>query len=217
MSHVLVICARRYNGHELWTALEVMMDRGHTFEVVSTQLQIADELTLRPNVISRKVYDVPNDEGFDGIMVVSGNMADTEAYWHDDHVVGLIKKFDAASKGIAAICCSVPTIAPVAAGKRVSFFPLIRSRDRLRNHGAILTTVTLSVDDRLVTAEHQMATQMWAEEFCNVLEGKPTQYTFHDSGYTPKGRPRWPPKEVQALIDQKNANANNKNNGNSSS
>lgn len=205
MSHVLVVCARRYNGHELWTALDVMQDRGHTFEVVSTDRIIRDELTLQPNSIERLVYDVQVQdavEQFDGIMIVSGNMSDTEAYWSDNHVLALIQAFADADKAIAAICCSVPTIRGVARGKRVSFFPLLRSRDALRNAGAILTTVTLTVDGKLVTAEHQMATQMWAEEYCNVLEGLPPQYTFHDSGYTPKGRPRRPPKEVQKVLDQ---------------
>lgn len=202
MAKVLVVCAQRYNGHELWTALGVMQSRGHKFEVVSTDTLIRDEITLRPNTIERRVYDVSLDEvsNFDGIMIVSGNMSDTEAYWTDAHVLDLIDTFENNSKAIAAICCSVPTIRHVAAGRRVSFYPLVRSRDALRMSGAILTNVTLSVDGRLVTAEHQMATEMWAEEYCNVLEGKPPIYKFHESGFRPLGIPRHPPKEIRKII-----------------
>ena len=201
MSHVLVVCAKRYNGHELWVALGVMQARGHTFEVVSQAPQIRDELTLRPNTIKRTVWDVDPIEApnFDGIMIVSGNMADTEAYWDDRHVQSLIKAINTEHKAVGAICCSVPTISGVASGKKVSFYPLVRSRERLRNAGAILQTVALSVDGNLITAEHQMASQVWAEEFCNFLEGLPQQHVFVDSQYTPRGRERKPIADLERL------------------
>src|ERR1700757_3126559 len=91
---VLVVCARRYNGHELWMSLGVLRDRSHTFEVVSQATLIRDEITYRPNTIERTVYEVGTlelQERFDAMMVISGNMADTEKYWHDNHVLQLIE------------------------------------------------------------------------------------------------------------------------------
>ena len=203
MSHILVVCARRYNGHELWTALGVIKNRGHTFELISTDYVIQDEITLRPNKINRTIDDVSPDEitegKFDAFMIVSGNMADTEAYWRHSKVLSYIKATDELNLPIAAICCSVPTIREVASGKKVSFFPLIRSRELLSRAGAILQTVALTSDANLVTAEHQMASQMWAEDFCNMIEGKPSEYFLQEPGYTPKGRERKPIKEVEAL------------------
>lgn len=198
---VLVICAKQYNGHELWTALGIMQRRGIEFEVVSTQREIKDEISFQPNIIDRTVGDLlPNEMfDFDGIMIVSGNMKDTEAYWRDERVLNQIRMADQMGKAIAAICCSVPTIREVAKGKRVSFFPLIRSRMLLEEAGAVLTTVAVSVDGRLVTAEHQMATQLWATAFSNILEGKPDGVNLVDSGFTPKGRERKPIKEIEAL------------------
>ncbi len=194
MSRLLVVCAKRYNGHELWTMLGVVRQAGHTFEVVSQDTLIRDELTLRPNTIKRKVWEVDPSEldNYDGIVIVSGNMKDTEAYWDDRHVLNLIEASAERGKLVAAICCSVPTIRTVAHGKAVSFYPLVRSRERLTNAGAILRTVALTVDGKLVTAEHQMATQMWAEEIVAVLEGKPPIYELRDSQYTPQGNPRKP-------------------------
>jgi len=202
--HLLVICAKRYNGHELWTLLGVLQERGHTFEVVSQATLIRDELTLRPNTIKRVVHDVPLDEhaDFDAICVVSGNMADTEAYWEDKHVQALLKVFRDNDKVCAAICCSVPTLAPICKDVKVSFFPLMRSRDHLRWHGAILQNTSLTVDGKTITAENQMITQMWAEEICNVLEGKPVEHKFEDSGFVPKGSERRMPPEVRASIDE---------------
>lgn len=200
---VLVICARKYNGHELWTTLGVLQERGHSFEVVSTDLIIKDEKTFQSNVVERRVYDIDPSkvQTFDGLIVVSGNMADTEAYWDDKHVQSLVGEMRQLSRPVAAICCSVPTLAPICAGVKVSFFPLIRSRKRMLAVGAIPTNVALTVDQGIATAEHQMASMMWAHEIANLLENKPPQFSFVDSGYTPKGRPRRMPKEVEAMIE----------------
>lgn len=212
MGKVLVICARRYNGHELWTLLGVLKQRGFKFEVVSTANIIKDELTFKPNIVDRLVYDVTPDSivDFEAVCVVSGNMADTEAYWTDKHVQSLLERGRKEDKVIAAICCSVPTLAPVVRDVKVSFFPLVRSRQRLQNHGAVLQTVSLTVDQRTVTAENQMITQMWAEEICNMLEGVPQQTVLVDSGFTPKGRERKMPKDVRVVIDDARQKRNQK-------
>jgi putative intracellular protease/amidase len=205
MSHVLVVCARQYNGHELWVALGVMQSRGHTFDLISTGLIIEDEVTHERNRIEKVIDDVkPEDaDKYDGFMVVSGNMKDTETYWRDSRVLSYVEKFNSANKPIAAICCSVPTIRFAATGKKVSFFPLIRSGELLKREGALLQTVALTRDQNLVTAEHQMASQIWTEEFCNLLEGKPQQYFLSDSGFVPRGRERKPIPAVEAWKQKK--------------
>ncbi len=204
MSNLLVICAKRYNGHELWTLLDVVQARGHTFEVVSQATEIRDELTLRPNTIKRTVYEVTatDIEEFDAVVVVSGNMKDTEAYWTDTHVHNILRVFRAADKVCAAICCSVPTLAHICKDVKVSYFPLLRAKHKLHSYGAILQTVSLSVDGKTITAENQMITQMWAEEICNVLEGKPLEHVMHDSGFVPKGFERRMAPAVREAIDE---------------
>lgn len=207
---VLVICARRYNGHELWLLLGRLTHHAIPFEVVSTDHKICDELTLRPNVTKRLVYDVKLEElgtVFDGLCVVSGNMADTEAYWKDAHVQALVKQSGELGLPTAAICCSVPTLAPIAKGYRVSFYPLIRSKVRLLDAGAIPSGVAVSRDRNLVTAEHQMATEMWANEFCNLyLNGveSPAIYDLRKSNFEPKGRERRYKPDMQRAINAAN-------------
>lgn len=179
-----------------------MQERGHSFEVVSTATRVMDEVTFQPNDLERTIPEVSLDEvrdEFDALMIVSGNMADTEAYWEDPIVQSFVKEADAVEHPIAAICCSVPTIAQVCKGIEVSFFPLVRSRHRLEAAGAILKTVAMTRDGRIVTAEHQMATQIWANAFCDVLEGKETNVNLVDSGYVPKGRERKPMPWIEDL------------------
>ncbi len=183
---VLVVCARRYNGHELWTALGVMQQAGIDFEVVSTATEIADEVTRQPNILDRTVDTIVDLEDFDGLMFVSGDLGDTKAYWDDKHIKGLVNL--AAEMPVAAICCSVPTIRYLAEGKSVSFFPLIQSKMLLEDAGAKLANVSISVDGNLVTAEHQMATEVWAEQFVHVLKGEVADPELTDSGFSPKGK-----------------------------
>ena len=183
---VLAICARRYNGHELWTALGVLQEAGIDFDVASTSKTIADELTRQPNTIELLIDDIEDLEGYDGLMFVSGDMSDTESYWHDKTVLSLVQK--ASDMPVAAICCSVPTIRYLARDKRVSFFPLVRSRMLLEEAGADLQSVSISVDGNLVTAEHQMATQSWAALFVKVLKGEEADPGLHDSGFVPEGK-----------------------------
>lgn len=183
---VLVIVARRYNGHELWTALGILQHEGIDFDIVSTQLVIADEITREPNVLERTLDEVESLEGYDGLMVVSGNMSDTEAYWHDNRVQRLVSQ--AQEMPVAAICCSVPTVRSLAKNKKVSFFPLVRSRQLLEEAGAKLQSVSISVDQNLVTAEHQMSTQVWAESFVKVLHRQEVDLDLRDSGFEPSGK-----------------------------
>lgn len=198
-SRVLTVVAKRYNGHELWTALGVLHEQGFGFEVVSQNTRIKDEVTGQPNIIERVVWDVEIEEvdSFDGVLVVSGNMADTEAYWDDTHVLKLLDKFHEQDKVIGAICCSVPTVRNVARGKRVSFYPLVRSRERLESAGAILQDVACTADGKLLTAEHQMATQMWAGGICNVLKGEEAGIELTSTGFRPQGRERKPIPELE--------------------
>ena len=47
-----------------------------------------------------------------------------------------------------------------------------------------------------------MMTEMWGEEISNLLEGKPPQYAFTDTGFTPKGSNRLLDKSTQDMIDK---------------
>ena len=182
--------AQQYNGHELWTTLGILQEREIAFEVISTATTIVDEVTYQANTIERTIDEVHPDtlKEFDGLAFVSGNMADTEAYWSNPRTLAYVDVAKALDMPIAAICCSVPTIRAAAKGKRVSFFPLVRSRQILGDAGADLQTISISVDEKLVTAEHQMATQIWADAFASVVLGEKVELDLVDSGFSPHGR-----------------------------
>src|ERR1700753_931871 len=172
MANVLVICNRRFNAHHLWVALGTMTKRGHTYDVMSTSYVIEDEETHRKVKIKKVVGDVDVSEIgpiYQGVMLISGFPPDTKAYWHNDTVRSYVKAADAQNLAIAAICVSLPTIRDAAKGKKVSFFPIIASRELLKQAGAILQYVALTRDQNLVTAEHEMASQVWVDEFCNLM------------------------------------------------
>lgn len=201
--NVLVVCARFFNGHELWTSLGILQKQGHTFEVVSTGAIIADEITLEGKRIQRTVDEVDNLDGFDALMFISGDMAYTEAHWTNEKILSFVDEAYARDLPIAAICCSVPVIRNAAKGKKVSYFPLLRAKEILTRAGAIPQTVSLTVDGKLVTAENQMLTQMWAESFCKVMDGEDADPGLEDTGWMPEGWERKPDPTVEHLKDVK--------------
>lgn len=199
MAHVLIVVARRFNGHELWTTLGVLQNAGHTFEVRSTSNHIEDEVTGKKISIKNVIGDPFEASNYEGILIISGNMADTEYYWKHETVLHYIAAVHNQGSPVGAICCSVPTIRKVARGRRVSFFPLVRSRELLEREGAILSTTSLSVDGKLVTAENQMVSQMWAEAFAEILHGRDPRVNLKDSGFTPGGWERKPMAELENI------------------
>jgi putative intracellular protease/amidase len=100
---------------------------------------------------------------------------------------------------LAAICTAVPSIRYALKDIRVSFFPLVEARSLLNDAGAVLTTLSLCVDKNVVTAENQSRAKEWAIHFCDLLEGKKTEFHLIDSGFVPKGRPRRLPPELERL------------------
>lgn len=200
----LLVVAQMFNGHELWMTMKVLAKAGIETEVISTNRIMKDEVTMEQFVTERTIDDVdPNElDNFDGLMIISGNMKLTEAYWKNPRVLAYVKRNQ--PKPTAAICCSVPTIRNVAKGKEVSFFPLMRSRDLLREAGAVLSNTSVSVDGNLVTAENQMLTEVWAEQFAALINGKGPGLYVKDSGFRPGGiTPRKTPADIQRLRDQK--------------
>lgn len=188
----LVIVARRYNGHEFWTALKVMKDADIEFDVMSTTRRISDEVTRERNVIEHTLDDdLWKVRGrYDGVMVVSGNPEDTMNFWTDSRVQWNVLRAMKEESAIASICVGVPAIRDACEGKRITCFPLVKSKELLRAAGATITGIAVETDGKLCTAEHQMASQMWAENFVAVMDGRrpPNVLSVVDGFFKPKER-----------------------------
>jgi protease I len=167
---------------------------------MSTGRIIIDEVTGEKRRLRQSFEDGPIDTTkFDGLIFTSGNMKDSEAYWTHKQARRYVDEFNQQGKPIAAICITVPVLIPAVAGKQVTCFPLIREKDMLRRAGAILSPVSVVRDQNLVTAENQMATQMWAEEYCRLLEGKPSETDLQDCNWKVKTIPRRPIAAIERI------------------
>jgi len=201
MSHVLVVVSRRYNPGEFWHSLKALKRRGHTFDVVSSAYTITSEVKNTPNKLSMLIGDVTSMNKYMGILIISGNPADTELFWHHTGCLSLVEQANAQGKVVAAVCSAVPTIRYAAKGKRVSVYPLIKSQILLEDAGAILSGVSLSTDGNIITAENEQMTDMWIANVCDVLEGKRPSYVMNPSPFKRKLRTRARDPELQHLID----------------
>jgi putative intracellular protease/amidase len=208
---VLVVCPPIYNGDELWPALRVLVERGIDFDLASLTPIIREEGTLKKNRPNLKVDDLVYDSQYKGMMLTSGPMKWTEIYWTHKSIIDAVQKANERGDALAAICGAVGSLWAAVEGKKVSYYPLIRVRQHLERHGAILSPLGMTRDNNLVTGEHQAVSEIWAEEFCNLLEGLPPQYILHDSGFVPMGGERKPIPAIEAI---KAARAERKRNGN---
>lgn len=181
----LIVVAQKYNGHELWVTLGVLQKAGIGFYVLSQNMTIFDEITgfkVHPNDLLHN-FNIDDIQNYNALIFISGNMKDTERYWRDPHAQILVRKaLDYKLNCIAAICCSVPAIREATKGLRATYFPLNRSRDLLKEAGAILSTRSVEVDGYLVTAENQMVTQTWVEYIVKVMLGEPVEITTVEVG-----------------------------------
>lgn len=180
----LIVAANKYNGHELWCSIGILKQNNIKSTVIAREPVISDEITgyAINTHFTLDTFNIENLRDYDCLIFISGNMKDTEAHWKDRRVLTLVRKAMELNILIGAICCSVPTIREAAKGKRVSYFPLNRSRDLLRDAGAILSTLSVSVDDKLITAENQMVTQTWIESIVRVLNGEEVDLGWADVG-----------------------------------
>lgn len=195
---VQVICCRRYNSKELLTALNTLRTRGHDFQVASTSNIIESEDGRYPTYRVSTIADgLPV---FDGIMLTSGNPIDSTAYHDNQDVLDVVDKYNGVGRPIAAICNMTPVIRNVARGKHVTCYPTIRNKALFEEAGAILENVTMVRDGNLVTGEHPEAADVWAEEFCNLLEGKPQEHFFTPVEFTAG---QWERKPLPELEDYK--------------
>jgi len=205
MKKVLVVVSNRYNGHELWTTLGVLKHAQIQAVVVAIKPVISDEITGFSVYTHDTVdaFDLTSMKDFCALLIVSGNMEDTEAHWRNEKIKRMVEEAMHADFVIAAICCSVPTIRYAAKGKHVSPFPLIRSKELLTQAGALISTLSVSVDGKLITAENQMVTQTWAECIVKCIQGEDASLNFNDVGdITVRNlRPRKPDKDLKRIRD----------------
>ena len=172
----LFIVAKRYNGHELFLSLKVLDSLGVEFTTAThDDIAMVDEISGKGFLADYVVQECDPEkcsDQYDALVIVSGNLKDTMRFWTCESTRNLVKRFHAKGKVVAAICCSVPALRDIVSGKKVSFFPLSKSKDILRTSGAIFCPGSRAVDGNIVTAENQMVTQEWAEDIVKVMRGE---------------------------------------------
>lgn len=200
---VLIVIAHHYNGNELWTTLGVLKRKSIRYFIISRKKEISDEITgftvFAHDVIEN--FSLKNLKDFKAVIFIGGAVVDTEKYWYDEDVQTLVTEAMKLNLLLAGICGSVPIIRKAAKGKKVSLFPLIRTKEILRRAGAILTTQSLTIEPNLITAENQMVTQTWIECIVKTLYGEDVSLGWHDIGdITLRGiKPRKPDFDMQRM------------------
>lgn len=184
----LIIVSEFYNGHELFVTLHELLEAKYKWTILSSKEIIEDEVTHKLFKIDGTYFDTKVDvKEYDLLFVVSGALKPTKAHWTNPIVQDIVKRFFEADKVIAGICCSSPTVRVAANGKRVARFPLVAADELLKDAGAILTGKSVEVDGKLITAEHQMASQIWADAAIRVTNGEEVVIDYKET-FIPTGK-----------------------------
>lgn len=199
MAHVLVIIAQRYNANELWPILKALNLSGHTWTTAAYEKIIIDERSRKGYRVDKLLTEIFSIEGFDGLVFVSGNPADTVAHWDDSKCNALVKQAAEWGLPMAGICASVPSLGPALRGAKVSAYPLNAVREALVVAGAYWQEVSLYTDGKIVTAENEVMAKMWARNFVCVLEGRAPEHTLEKSNFKRPSHNLQPVPELEYL------------------
>lgn len=210
MTHkALVLTTPEYNRTELFGTMRVLKSRGFDFELTSSRKIIKDEDSETYHSVERLITDISLEEALqaDCFIVTSGAPDQCKPFWTHKYVQRIVKGFFEQNKPLGGICMAAPTVASVSEGKKVSTFPIIEARQFFTDRGAIVQTLTLSIDPPLVTCENQWGTDMWVTSICDLVEGKEPQVRLVDSGFNPIGRPRKPIKVIEDIKRKQNGSS----------
>lgn len=201
---ILVVTARRFNPREFWGVLKPLQQNGYQCDVVGLVDVVWSEDESPSYALEHTVYDVDSLEDYVGIVFISGNPEDTEALWHDEKCRELAREAGAQELVIGAVCSAVPAIRDAADGYKVSVYPLQRSLFLLRMAGAEPVEVSLQTDRNIVTAENEQMTEMWVENFLDVLEGRPPTHVLEKSPFEHRTYERPAIPELERIKEVKN-------------
>jgi len=164
-----------------------------------------DEKYHEANTIEHLISDIKSFDGYDGLVIVSGDPKDTSDFWYNEDLLNLVAQAREKDAVIGAICAAVPAIRKVSKGVKVSAFPLKKALELLEEEGAVVTGVSLTTDKRTVTGEFEVVTAMWAENICDLLEGRKPTNILQKSEFKRKLGERRPMPEmvhIQEIIDR---------------
>jgi putative intracellular protease/amidase len=170
--------------------MKVLKDRGMQVTVSSYEPVIFGEMNHTAHNIKVLWNDLDITQ-FDGMMVVGGNPLATKWLWEDPQLRRFVETMAHANKPCAGICGGVAMMRYACKGKKVTFYPIRQAREALMEVGAIPVHVSIVRDGNVLTGEHRLIAEQWANEFCNMLEGKPTNIVEEDqTPFRPKSKPR---------------------------
>lgn len=197
---VLIVCAKIYNGKELWSAIKVLQEHNRTFVITSHERVITEEQTSKRNLISIPIYDVVQKD-YSGLLVISGPLPIVKFFWKDTSLIFLISSFHQVDKPVGAICCAAPCMSYISQDEEMSSYPYAECREWISINGAIPSGKVITISGKKVTAENEMAATTWAEIFCKLLNGEEVEDTYVASGFDGAQRKRKLDPEIAKFVD----------------
>jgi len=161
-----------FNVVELRATTKVLRERGWEYDIRALKSTIwAEDMSVEvklKGIISEIKLDL-NHYGI--VFATSGEPKRKKILTEDEDARYIIKKMFELEKVVASICATVPILADIVKGKRVTCYNSHDVKFPLIAAGAILDLRSIVVDGRIVTAQAPPLAEMWAHIAVDVAEG----------------------------------------------
>ncbi len=170
----MIIAPENFRDEEYFEPKKVFQDEG--FEVVTASRRSGEVKGMlgKKAVAGMRLADA-RPEDFDAVVLVGGSGA--SAYFEDEYVHSLLRRFVEAGKVTGAICISPNTLANAGLleGKNATVYGDDESIANLKEHGCNYTGLDITIDGNIITASGPKEAKEFGKELAGMVKGEVTE------------------------------------------
>lgn len=169
MKVLFVIAPDRYREEEFEVTEKILSESGIEYDVASTKTDICTGMMGGEQEATLKISDASVSD-YDGLVLIGG-LGARDFLWADDDLCKLTKEFGETGKIVAAICLAPVILARAGLLKerQATVFESPASVKLLEQGGASYVKIPVVSDMNIITANHPLAAEKFAEEILEKL------------------------------------------------
>lgn len=169
MKVLFVIAPDRYREEEFEVTSETLARAGIEYDVASTRTGTCTGMMGGETEAGLLIADA-SESGYDALVIIGG-LGARDFLWADDDLCRLTADFGKTEKVVAAICLA-PVIlarAGLLRGRQATVFESPASLKLLEKGGADYVAIPVVADMNIITANHPLAAEKFAEAILEKL------------------------------------------------
>ena len=166
---VLIIPPERFRDEELFITKQVLEKAGHIVDIASTKTGICSG-SRGGNTTASLVLENINADKCSAVIFIGGG--GSKLLWKNTTAHKIANDFYNQNKVVAAICLAPVTLAHAGILKGKNATVAGTEAKTIESTGAIYTGPGVTVDGQIVTANAPKASELFAQEICELLKSQ---------------------------------------------